>query len=199
MIAKEEVIEKVIALMKRKGAQVVRMNQLPFEAKINAKALKEHFKNKEEVFEACVNYVLQTHKTAAVQIEESTINPVVKVAKIYQMGLRELFEYHPSFFFHLKKHYRNLHERIEEYNAHLFQERIPNLLKEAQENGFILPFINLKLFSETQLSKSRLLIEFIYPTFQGKTNELNQVFLTNIRGILKKEYIHLIDEDLRLT
>lgn len=192
-MTKDELVDKIILVMKRKGAQPIRMSVLPTEAQVQSKALKEHFKNKEEIFEACVNKVINDHKNLAEETATTNLPPIVKVLHIYKNGLAELFTYHPSFFFHLRKHYPQLNALVEEYNTHIYEVLIPNLLRKAQENGEIIENIDLSLFCSVQLAKSRLLFDYLYAESYHNAKNLITIFLTNIRGIMKKEHIHLFD------
>ncbi len=196
VMTKNELIDKIILVMKRKGAQPIRMSELPSEAQINSKVLKQHFKNKEDIFEACVHKVINDHKELAEETEAADLPPIVKVLRIYKNGLAELFTYHPSFFFHLKKHYPELNTLIETYNFHLYDVLIPDLLQKALENEEIIENIDLPLFCSVQLAKSRLLFNYLYAESYHNAAQLITIFLTNIRGIMKKEHLHLFDSEV---
>ncbi|MAC96291.1 MAG: hypothetical protein CMC96_12425 [Flavobacteriales bacterium] len=194
---KDELIDRILNVMRKKGAQVIRMNQLSIETQVNSKVLREHFSTKEEVFEAGIRKVLNNHKVATKLVKaDETLHPIVKVARIYKIVLTELMQYHPSFFFHIQKHYRKLYQQIENYNNLLFEQEIPALLHQAKSQGIIISQINLDLFSKVQLSESQLLIENIYPAYLDKKEELIGVLLTRLRGLLKKEYFHLLDKEI---
>jgi AcrR family transcriptional regulator len=194
MTEKEEITARIIDLIKRKGVHAVQMNTLSRDALIPRDYLRKYFNNKEEVFLACVKKLINDHYKATRAIAISKLNPLLKVARIYEMSLNGILDFHLSFFFYLQKKYRPLYHLFEEYRAQLYDKVVGTLLYQAKKEGYLLKEVDVTLFCQIQLSRSRLLLENMDFSFNKEEKKLVQHLIwTSLRGIVKKEHIALLD------
>ncbi|MAY83517.1 MAG: hypothetical protein CMP59_05215 [Flavobacteriales bacterium] len=198
-MTREELIQRILKIMRTKGAHAIRMSRLHREANISSKLIKAHFSSKEEVFEACMTWVLDIHKDFASTVQNDlSLNPFQKLIRIYKHGLVEVMNYHPSFFFYLKKKQSSTYKLIDDYTKHIFNELYLALLEESRNKGFLISGINLKVFCKTQLSQSQIILEKMYAEYYEYTDQVVKIQLLSLRSILKKEFMDQFDEELMI-
>ena len=184
------VLEQAHDLFTQYGCKRVSMDDVANSLGISKKSIYVHFKNKSELVEQSVAYLLErtrSEMSSFFHTAEEPKDPFNRIVQIYRVGLKELRNLSPTFLFGLKKYYPEAYKLFENFRREVVWEYVYTLLKKAKEDQLIREGINLKLMCELFLLR---IDEVILPHgefFENYTTEelLDHLIIVPLQGIRK--------------
>jgi len=192
---KEELLQLSLSYFKKYGSKNVTMDDLATELAISKKTIYKYFNSKEELISECVGYLWAHFDSQTEEITRTKIDPLTKIILLYEFGLQELKRIDPQFLYSLKRYYHRSMKKYDSFRTKLIFETLLGFLNEAKTNGFIRNDVNLTLFCELNLLDfdQKLYTFNLFERF-GNDEILEHLIKSRLRGIVKAEYLYLIDE-----
>ena len=192
MQKKTKYVEQALSLFSKYGCKRVGMDDVAETLGISKKTLYELFENKNNLVQESVALLLdRTHNemTSFFQLSEQLLDPFDKIIHIYSVGLQELRNLSPTFFFGLKKYYPQAYKLYDDFTQAIVWTYVLDLLQEAKNNGQLRDHINIKLICELFLLR---ISEVILPNrdfFDSYSTEelLGHLVIVPLQGIRKLE------------
>ncbi len=142
-------LDKIISLYLRYGIRSVTMDDVAREAGISKKTLYQHFKDKEDLVEKAMEY-LMNEKTYSLSKHENAIDALISlrnhVAKVIK-------QFNNNLEFDLKKYYPSLYEKIKSFKRNqIYNDTIYNL-KQGIKEGLYREKIDVEFVSKLQVGR----------------------------------------------
>lgn len=191
MISKEELIEYSVANFTQFGSKRYSMDELASSLGISKKTIYKCFGSKEALVIACVQYLIEAYKSDIKDsIKSEEVDPITNIIIFYKKAFEHLQYYKPSFIFGLQKYYPKANLIFDDFRNEFVNEIIFSLLQKAQEQGILLPKVNVQLFcdlyfkrfEEIAFKNSNLIEKY------SQADLLNHFIIFNLRGITTPEY-----------
>lgn len=192
---KEDLLLQSLTYFKKFGSKNVTMDDLASELAISKKTIYKYFSSKEELISECVDYLWIHFEQQTEEISKMKIDPLAKIILLYELGLQELRKTDSQFLYSLKRYYHQSMKKYDCFRTKLIFETLLGFLSEAKENGIIRSEVNLSLFCELNLLDFDEKL-YHFKLFERFENDeiLDQLIKNRLRGIVKEEHQHLIDE-----
>jgi AcrR family transcriptional regulator len=192
---KEDLLLQSLTYFKKYGSKNVTMDDLASELAISKKTIYKYFSSKEELINECVDYLWIHFEQQTEEISKLKIDPLAKIILLYELGLQELRKTDSQFLYSLKRYYHQSMKKYEGFRKKLIFETLLGFLTEAKAKGFIRSEVNLTLFCELNLLDFDEKL-YKFKLFERFENDeiLDQLIKNRLRGIVKSDYQHLIDE-----
>ncbi len=190
MQKKTEYIEQALLLFSKYGCKRVGMDDVAETLGISKKTLYEVFENKNNLVQESVSLLLnRTHDKISrfILISDQEPNPFNNIIHIYNVGLKELRNLSPTFFYSLKKYYPQSYILYDNFTQAVVWTYVLDLLEVAKNKGLLKDNINLKLICELFLIRIN---EVILPNrdfFDSYSTEelLEHLIMVPLHGIKK--------------
>lgn len=192
---KEDLLLQSLTYFKKYGSKNVTMDDLASELAISKKTIYKYFSSKEELISECVDYLWIHFEHQTEEISKLKIDSLAKIILLYELGLQELRKTDSQFLYCLKRYYRQSMKKYNVFRTKLIFETLLGFLSEAKTNGYIREEVDLNLFCELNLlDVDEKLYQF--KLFERFDNDeiLDQLIKNRLRGIVKAEHQHLMDE-----
>lgn len=192
---KEDLLLQSLTYFKKYGSKNVTMDDLASELAISKKTIYKYFSSKEELISECVEYLWIHFEQQKEEISKLKIDPLAKIILLYELGLQELRKTDSQFLYSLKRYYHQSMKKYDCFRTKLIFETLLGFLTEAKAKGFIRSEVNLTLFCELNLLDFDEKL-YKFKLFERFENDeiLDQLIKNRLRGIVKSDYQHLIDE-----
>lgn len=158
---------------------------------ISKKTIYVHFKNKRELVEQSVDYLLNRVRAEIDLYYNSKAfanKPFKRIEEIYRVGLKELRNLSPTFLYGLQKYYPEAYALFNNFRSEVVWTYVWELLMEAREKGQIRESINLKLVCEIFLLRIDNIILPFSEFFENYSIDelLEHLVVVPLQGIRKK-------------
>lgn len=158
---------------------------------ISKKTIYVHFKNKKELVEQSVDYLLNRVRAEIDVYYNSKAfanKPFERIEEIYRVGLKELRNLSPSFLYGLQKYYPEAYVLFNNFRGEVVWTYVWELLMEARDKGQIREGINLKLVCELFLLRIDNIILPFNEFFENYSTDelLEHLVVVPLQGIKKK-------------
>ena len=148
MINKKFLLECSITKFLKFGSKSFTLDELSKDLGISKKTIYTHFKSKEDLISNSILFLIENYKEEYKKEIDKIEDPIEKIIVIYEIGLRYLKYFKPSFLFGLKKYYPKADDVFENFKAEIVYKTVYGFLNEANEKGHIRDGVNLKLVCE---------------------------------------------------
>lgn len=151
---------------------------------ISKKTLYAHYSSKRALVKDTINHNFKNHERTISKILAEDLTALEKFMKIYEYGISFLISYHPSYYYDIKKYHRELSTEYEQRKNKMISDKFLGLLKQAQEDGDIIPQANLELFCKLYISEMDEHLATSSLSKKYPIHELlNHLIVFNLRGI----------------
>lgn len=191
MISKEELIEYSVANFTQFGSKRYTMDELASSLGISKKTIYKCFGSKETLVIECIHYLIEAYKSDIKNsVESDDYDAITSIIILYKKAFEHIQYYKPSFIFGLQKYYPKANSVFDDFRNEFVNEIIFGLLKKAQQEGILLPKVNVQLccdlyfkrFEEMAFKNSNLLDKYPHEEL------LLHFIIFNLRGITIPEY-----------
>jgi AcrR family transcriptional regulator len=135
---RNQIIEKTTSLLKKYGLKSMTVDEISIRLSISKKTLYSHFNNKEELLVECLHFMHDTIMDSKL----NSINPVIKLIKMYHYTVGYLLQFDSTFYFDLRKS-PNLKITTQNYINAYKLNRIRPLIEEAKKCTLLVPYVNV--------------------------------------------------------
>ncbi|SFZ90486.1 DNA-binding transcriptional regulator, AcrR family [Flaviramulus basaltis] len=190
MINKKYLLECSVTKFLKFGSKSFTLDELSKDLGISKKTIYKHFKNKKELISNSILFLIdnytEEYKIAIDKIED----PIEKVIVIYEIGLKYLKYFKPSFLFGLKKYYPKADEIFENFKKETVYEIVYGFLNEAKTKGHIRENVDLRLVCELYFLRMENVTFKNKNLFEEYSLEtlLQHLIINNLRGITTQTY-----------
>jgi AcrR family transcriptional regulator len=195
-LMRKQILEKATELYLNLGFKSVTMDDLAHEMGISKKTIYTHFKNKNQLVEACTLHVFNVISAGIDQICALQKNPIEELYEIKRLVMQHLKEEKASPQFQLQKYYPEIHRTLRGKQFEMMQECIMDNVKEGISMGIYREnldpdFIARIYFSGvTSLNDPRL-----FPSQQYSSPQLMDEYLEyHLRGIVTPKGRQILNE-----
>ncbi|MDR1610106.1 MAG: TetR/AcrR family transcriptional regulator [Candidatus Symbiothrix sp.] len=203
MELKERIIENASALFFRNGIKSMTMSDIAAELGISKRTLYEHFRDKENLLEECLNFYHEKTDKEIERLTHDSENVIDTMIRLYARNFFEMLDASRLFMHDLKKYYSHLYRRIEDKRNEGVCIFIP-LFKKGVEQRLIRNDINFEIMLWLlKIQFDAVLNENVdkVPTEKYSANQFLQAIIQNfMRGIatpLGNERIDQLMENYR--
>ena len=190
MISKRFLLECSVTKFLKFGSKSFTLDELSKELGISKKTIYAHFKNKEDLVSNSILFLIENYTKEYGNAIDKIEDPIEKVIVIYEIGLKYLKYFKPSFLFGLKKYYPKADKVFEDFKAEVVYETVYELLTEAREKGYIREDVDLKLVCELYFLRMENVTFKNKNLFEEYTLQtlLQHLIINNLRGITTSTY-----------
>ncbi|HCV16103.1 MAG TPA: hypothetical protein DF637_07210 [Rikenellaceae bacterium] len=198
MDIRDRIIEVSTDLFLQNGCKSVTMDDVAKENGISKRTLYEHFSDKSQLLEECIDFMKVQMMAYAAEMEKESENVLDLLFKIHNSQSDIIINLKINFFQELRKYYYDLYKKTVENVMVYHMERINEYIEKGQREGFIIKNINNNLVSKVVIEISHLLENSdVFPVKKYKRKELfKEVVIFYFRGIATEKGIKTIDEYL---
>lgn len=177
------------------GIKSVSFDDIARKSGLSKKDLYSRFANKGDLVNELVIKNLELLEQEFDAITALSVHPLEKIARIYEILLRQQLQYHPSMYRIMVRTFPESIKPIDAFQRKLSFTRIPDLLDEAKNKKHIKQEINSEITSE-------LCAWFMQKMVHGEFYELLQknfkstfemLILYPLQGLLVAEHAHLLN------
>lgn len=193
---RNRVIEMASLMFFEHGIRKVRMDDVAAALTMSKRTLYEMFADKEELLLECMKVNQEKKRENAVQVADSADNVLEIVFRLYQYGMEEMKNVHPSMYRDIKKYpkvceYLNQRKEQSTKNSKGFYET-------GVRQGLLRADINFDIFQFlVDLSMSGFLTNDLLMERWTLADVLDTVVRVNMRGICTEKGQRMLDEFLR--
>ena len=192
---RNRVIEMASLMFFEHGIRKVRMDDVAAALTMSKRTLYEMFADKEELLLECMKVNQEKKRENAVQVADSADNVLEIVLRLYQYGMEEMKNVHPSMYRDIKKYpkvceYLNQRKAQNTKNSKVFYET-------GVRQGLLRSDINFDIFQFlVDLSMSGFLTNDLLMERWALADVLDTVVRVNMRGICTEKGQRMLDEFL---
>lgn len=193
---RNRVIEMASLMFFEHGIRKVRMDDVAAALTMSKRTLYEMFADKEELLLECMKVDQEKKRENAVQVADSADNVLEIVFRLYQYGMEEMKNVHPSMYRDIKKYpkvceYLNQRKEQSTKNSKVFYET-------GVRQGLLRSDINFDIFQFlVDLSMSGFLTNDLLMERWALADVLDTVVRVNMRGICTEKGQRMLDEFLK--
>lgn len=193
---RNRVIEMAGLMFFEHGIRKVRMDDVAAALTMSKRTLYEMFADKEELLLECMKVNQEKKRENAVQVADSADNVLEIVFRLYQYGMEEMKNVHPSMYRDIKKYpkvceYLNQFKEQSTKNSKVFYET-------GVRQGLLRSDINFDIFQFlVDLSMSGFLTNDLLMERWALADVLDTVVRVNMRGICTEKGQRMLDEFLK--
>ena len=151
MEIREKYLEMASLQFQRYGIRSVTMDDLCKEFGISKKTLYQHFKDKRDLVESTLEFIMNKTQMCHTSVQDSDLNAVEKVINIAKVVIGHIKSSSPSADYDLKKYYPDLYKKYLDRKSKMIFEQISGILQQGITEGFIRSDINVKIIAQFQV------------------------------------------------
>jgi len=191
----EMVLKAAAELFTQYGIKSVSMDQIARKAGVSKKTIYEKYADKEELLIEIVNQNLESSRAFFRQVMATKENPVLKIARMYELLLQQQRNIHPSLYWTMSRSYQNAIKVVEDYLREISYTHLPALLEEARQQNVIHEKVDISLVCELyHWFLLRLVSGDLYEMLNRNYKAMvEHIVVYNLRGLLRDEYRHILD------
>lgn len=195
MDIKEKIVASSTDLLMDCGVRGVTMDEVATSLGMSKRTLYEHFKDKKELIEACVDLMITQQKFYECRVLEGSETIIDELFKLFN-HMDDGFNKRNKIAFEIKKYYPDIYERIYMTHYHDSYNKMKEWLSKGVGQQLILPDIDVDLtvyvLMET-LNNLALRPERITTTNLSLIDSFKYVIIYFFRGISTGRGVELID------
>lgn len=198
MDIRDRIIEVSTELFLQNGCKSITMDDVAKENGISKRTLYEHFSDKSQLLEECIEFMKVQMKDYSMELEKESENVLDLLFKIHSSQSDLIINLKINFFQELRKYYYDLYKKTVENVMVYHMERINEYIEKGQKEGYIINNIDNKIVSKVVIEISHLLENSdVFPVKEYRRKELfKEVVIFYFRGIATDKGIKAIDEYL---
>lgn len=192
---KDRIFAETFRLVSRYGIRVINMDSLAKEMNVSKKTIYQYYKNKDELITDCVNHIIAGLNERIAETVAGDNNPLTKICDIYSFSLDVILQLPPVFFFDLRKYHPAANKVMQEFREHLVFMHITKLLEEAREQNLLLENVDTGFVCGIHFFRILEIIESMYARQHINNHDalFDALIVNSLRGILKSNYMHLLE------
>lgn len=175
------------------------MDDISRELGISKKTLYQYIKDKEELVEKVLDYLLQYVSGEVTKIMDANLNAVEETMSINSHITKTIEKFHnPAINYDLRKYYPAIYRKFtEKKHAFAFASMTKNL-KKGMNEGLYRANINISIITKLQLARIESQIDNdLFPVSEYSAQEIfKQIQEYHMRGICTAEGIRIFEEKL---
>tara|TARA_R110002050_G_scaffold243115_2_gene379550 strand:- start:48475 stop:49098 length:624 start_codon:yes stop_codon:yes gene_type:complete len=190
MINKKYLLECSVSKFLKFGSKSFTLDELSKDLGISKKTIYKHFKNKKDLVSNSISFLIENYTEEYKNEIDKIEDPIEKVIVIYEIGLKYLKHFKPSFLFGLKKYYPKADEIFEDFKVKIVNETVYGFLNDAKTKGYIRDDVDLKLVCELYFLRMENVTfknKNLFETYSLETL-LQHLIINNIKGITTSTY-----------
>lgn len=183
-------MECSVANFTKFGSKRFTMDELAQTLGISKKTIYKYYSSKEDLVIASIKYLIDDYNHVIEDILNQCPDPLFCIIQIYDKAFDRLVHFKPSFIFGLKKYYPSANKLFDGFRETFVKERVYGLLRQAQEQGFLVEGVNLNLFCDlyfNRIEEIAFLHNNLFETY-SQQELLDHVIIYSLRGITKPSY-----------
>lgn len=179
------IVEVSSSLFLKRGIRGLTMGDLAKELGISKRTLYEHFENKEQLLEACLDFWEVENQRVDNEIASSSSNPVEVVHKHFQYAVRVLPNVHSNFFVDLKRHYSGLWRSRYRLLEQVRTNQVAHFFAFGISEGYFRPEMNQEIAAKLFFAQVEVLHdnEVFAPERFSKADVILEILIIFLRGI----------------
>lgn len=195
----ENICLRVSELYIKFGIKSITMDDISRELGISKKTLYQYIKDKEELVEKVLDYLLQYVSGEVTKIMDANLNAVEETMSINSHITKTIEKFHnPAINYDLRKYYPAIYRKFtEKKHAFAFASMTKNL-KKGMNEGLYRANINISIITKLQLARIESQIDNdLFPVSEYSAQEIfKQIQEYHMRGICTAEGIRIFEEKL---
>ncbi len=175
----------------RLGYRNVRTDELSQKIGISKRTLYEHFRTKEELFEAIIDLELEKIKSFVENIIEYVeqnpqANLIEEINKIWQLNADSAIEFTREFFDDMQKYTPHLWDKIYQFRQKVIEKNFVRIFKTGVDMGFFRSDVNIEVLFHMHLTLvQNLVTPSMIMRLQASPKEIVETILNVMfRGVL---------------
>ena len=193
---REQILEKATELYLNLGFKSVTMDDLANEMAISKKTIYTHFKNKNQLVEACTLQVFDTIAKGIDHICSLKKNPIEELYEIKRLVMQHLNEEKSSPEFQLQKYYPKIHMTLKDKQFEMMQECTMQNIREGIQMGIYRENLDAEFIARIYFSGvTSLKDQRLFPENKYSSSELMDDYLEyHLRGIVTPKGRKILNE-----
>ena len=144
---KARLIVHAATLFANNGCKAITMDDIANSMGISKRTIYEHFRDKEALLEACLNYFFEQGKLDTKQILQSSDNVIAAIFKLLENTSKIFFQLKFNFFNEVQKYYPEAHNNTIKVFKQLHLDNTVQLLQKGIADGIVRDEINPTILS----------------------------------------------------
>ena len=193
---REQILEKATELYLNLGFKSVTMDDLANEMAISKKTIYTHFKNKNQLVEACTLQVFDSIAKGIDHICSLDKNPIEELYEIKRLVMQHLNEEKSSPEFQLQKYYPKIHMTLKDKQFEMMQECTMQNIREGIQMGIYRENLDAEFIARIYFSGVTSLKDHrLFPENKYSSSELMDEYLEyHLRGIVTPKGRKILNE-----
>ncbi len=195
----QEVIQKIADIFFRYGIKSVTMDDLARDLGISKKTLYMHFKDKKDVVQKVISYLIQTQKCGINQaLGHPRTNPIDKLMKMTLFFVEHLKNTNPSLTYDLQKHYPEVWEEVIQFKREEVYKNITDNIEEGIKEGLYREDMNYEIIARAYISRMEMYQTDLWQPMEKYPLEevFKTLFVYHIRGIANKKGLNYLEKNM---
>lgn len=198
MDTRDRILENSLEIFLRKGCKAVTMDDIAKENGISKRTLYEHFSDKSQLLEECLDYLIIQMEEYADRLEQESISTYDNLITIHKSQSDLLINLKVNFFKELKKYYFPLYKKVFDkfFDFHLL--RIRQFIRRGQQEGLILDTIDKETVPVILIEMSAVIenSEFLNSKHLSRKDLFKDIIIYYFRGISTQDGREILDDYL---
>lgn len=178
------------------GFKSITMDDIATSLTISKKTIYEHFKNKTELVDACVDFVFDEIARKIQYIQKIETNPIEGLFQIKKIALKHMANSSQSPQFQLQKYYPEIYAKLKKRELNIMGKGFKKSLKRGIKMGLFRPSINIELITRLYFNGIQgLRNPELFPAEEYQPNQLLENYLDyHIHAIATHKGTELLEQ-----
>lgn len=194
---REHIIEVANKLFMEYGIRAVSLDRIVKELRTSKRTIYKHFKDKDDLLQACLITYHTKIKTENEAIIEESPNPIVALASLYQEIVRRSHQVNPNYFNDVYHYFPEILKKAYKATAQYPQQEMLHLIEWALKDELFVPNMDREIVMRTVVYLLDLMKDNRrFPATKYSRERLTfAVIVPYLRGLCTKEGIELLEKE----
>ena len=188
------ILEKILSLLKRFGARSVTMDDISRELGMSKKTLYQEFADKDDLINRVIDFDMEQSRVFLEQVHQSESNAVQELF-MFNRRMHSVYAlYSPTFYLDLKRYYPEVYQRwIEDKRSRMYSVITENLRK-GKEEGVYREEIDEHIIGRLHIARIEMLEgnDIIEAHERLSRDFIQEVFIYHLHGICNEQGLKLL-------
>lgn len=188
------ILEKILSLLKRFGARSVTMDDISRELGMSKKTLYQEFADKDDLINRVIDFDMEQSRVFLEQVHQSESNAVQELF-MFNRRMHSVYTlYSPTFYLDLKRYYPEVYQRwIEDKRSRMYSVITENLRK-GKEEGVYREEIDEHIIGRLHIARIEMLEgnDIIEAHERLSRDFIQEVFIYHLHGICNEQGLKLL-------
>jgi AcrR family transcriptional regulator len=196
MIITEKILAKAAELFVKSGIRAITMDDIAREAGVSKRTIYEHFRDKDDLLLACLNFIDASQSLEIEQITKNAANSVEMALSLLKNAMKNLKAVNPLFFDDLRKYHYEVWKKTYVINNEKSIEKIHSLLEKGVNEGLLRADMDIDMVTRLLHAQFKILTdENYFPSGNySKLSVFEAAMIYMFRGIATNKGIEIIDK-----